>query len=116
LPQDLIDKKGFVRLKPNRALRLANLYGQGLAVLGATAEVTASAPPYDLSQAWATASHNHPGKFDGIAYRARHDDDEICYAIFDRCARRIMVIDVDEALDSRWFYNLLDRYSVGLAP
>ena len=51
LSRDLIDKKALVRLKANRALRLANLYGQGLAVLGATAEVTASAPPYDLSQA-----------------------------------------------------------------
>jgi hypothetical protein len=116
LPRDLISKKGLVRLRSIRALRLASLYGPGLAVLGATAEVTASAPPYDLSQTWAVALHNHPGMFDGIAYRARHDDNEICYAFFDRSASGIAEVDRDETLDADWFYHLLNHYSVGLAP
>lgn len=115
LPRDLIVKKALVRLRSTRALRLANLYGPGLAVLGATAEVTASAPPYDLPQAWAAALHNHPQMFDGIAYRARHDDNEICYAFFDRSGAGIVEIDRDERLDADWFYGLLNYYSVGLA-
>jgi RES domain len=115
LPRDLIAKKGLVRLSSIRALRLANLYGPSLAVLGATAEVTASALPYDLSQAWAAALHNHPGMFDGIAYRARHDDNEICYAFFDRSAPGIVEVDRDEMLGADWFYHLLNQYSVGLA-
>src|SRR6266436_4374167 len=38
LPQDLIDKKGRVRLRSKRRLQLVELYGRGLAVLGTTAE------------------------------------------------------------------------------
>jgi hypothetical protein len=95
---------------------MTEMFGPGLAVLGPTAEVTASAPPYDLSQAWAAALHNHPGMFDGIAYRARHDDNEICNAFFDRSAPGIAEVDRDEMLDADWFYQLLNHYSVGLAP
>ena len=116
LPRDLITRKALVRLRPIRVLHLVALYGPGLAVLGATAEVTASAPPYDLPQAWAAALHNHPGMFDGIAYRARHDDNEVCYALFDRSAPAIAEVDRDEGLDADWFYRLLNHYSVGLAP
>jgi hypothetical protein len=92
------------------------LHGPGLAVLGATAEVTASAPPYELPQAWAAALHTHPGMFDGIAYRARHDDGQICYAFFDRSAASIEEVDRENNLDVEWFYDLLDRYSVGISP
>ena len=95
---------------------MAELHGPGLAVVGATAEVTASPPPYDLPQAWSAALHRHPGILDGTAYRARHDDSEICYAFFDRSRTRIEEIDrVDKLLETDWFYDLLDRYSVGLS-
>jgi hypothetical protein len=116
LPRDLIEKRALVRLRSSRALRLAKLFGPGLAVLGATAEVTASPPPYDLSLAWAGALHSHPGMFDGIAYRARHDNNEICYAFFDRTELAIEEVDRAENLDAEWFYEILNIYSVGLAP
>jgi hypothetical protein len=116
LPQDLIRKKGLVRLRSTRVLQVVELHGPGLAVLGATAEVTASAPPYELPQAWSAALHDHPGGFDGIAYRARHDDNEVCYALFDRSAPAIAELDRRENLDADWFYELLDHYSVGIAP
>jgi hypothetical protein len=117
LPEDLIRTKGLVRLRPTRALKVVRLLGPGLAIVGATAEVTASAPPYDLSQAWADALHNHPGAFDGIAYHARHDDDETCYAFFHRSTPAIAEVDrKDDLLHAKWFYDLLDHYSVGIAP
>jgi hypothetical protein len=117
LPADYIEKKGLVLLRSTQTLRVVKLYGPGLAVLGATAEVTASAPPYDLPQAWAAALHSHPGIFDGIAYHARHDDSEICYALFDRSAPAIEEVDRrDNLLEHDWFYNLFKHYSVGLAP
>jgi hypothetical protein len=54
--------------------------------------------------------------FDGIAYRARHDDNEICYALFDRSKPAMAEVDRDEVLlDADWFYDLLNYYSVGLA-
>jgi RES domain len=116
LPEDLIAQKARVRLRLVRPLRLVRFYGQGLSVLGATAEVVASPKPYNLPQQWAAALHNHPGMFDGIAYRARHDDDEICYAFFERSSRAIEEVDREEKLDADWFYKLMQYYSVGLAP
>jgi hypothetical protein len=114
LPGDLIAKKGRVHLRSRRPLQLVQLYGRHLAALGATAEVAASPQPYDLPQAWADALHDHPGKFDGIAYHARHDDDETSYALFDRTKAAIEEIDRDENLDANWFYKLMDYYNMGL--
>jgi len=103
-------------LHSTRALQLVELHGPGLSVLGATAEVTASPLPYDLPQAWSDALHSHPGVFDGIAYRARHDNNEICYAFFDRSAPAIVDVERKDDLDAGWFYDLLEYYSVGIAP
>jgi hypothetical protein len=115
LAGDFIAKKGMVRLRSTRVLQVANLHGPGLAILGATAQITSSAQPYDLSHVWAAALHNHPGAFDGIAYHARHDDDEVCYAFFDRSAPAITEVDRDDMLlEADWFYGLLKHYSVGL--
>jgi RES domain len=114
LPEDLIQKKALVVLQPTRAVQLVELHGPGLSVLGATAEVTASPPPYELPQAWSAALHNHSGMFDGIAYRARHDNGEICYAFFDRTRTAIAEVERRDNLDADWFYSLLDYYSVGI--
>jgi hypothetical protein len=116
LPEDLIQKKALVVLQSTRALRLVELHGPGLSVLGATAEVTASPPPYELPQAWSAALHNHPNMFDGIAYRARHDNGEICYALFDRSGTAITEAGRKDNLTADWFDSLLDCYSVGIAP
>jgi hypothetical protein len=114
LPSDLVMKKGLVRLRSRRALRLANLYGPGLARLGATSEVS-SVLPYESSQAWAAALHNHPCKCDGIAYRSRLDDDEICYALFERSASAIAEIDRDgDLLNADWFLEPIRKYKMAL--
>lgn len=117
LAVDFIEKKALVFLRPRRALHLANLHGPGLAVLGATAEITSTTQPYDEPQAWSAALHNHPGMFDGIAYRARHDNDEVCYAFFDRSACALTEVNrEDMLLKANWFGSLLQHYSVGIAP
>jgi hypothetical protein len=115
LPQDLIKSRALVSLRATRSLRIVELYGRGLAHVGATADITSSPQPYDTPQAWAAALHHHPDGFDGIAYRSRHDNNEICYALFDRCAP-ITEVDRDELLlDAEWFYDLLEHYSVGIS-
>jgi hypothetical protein len=116
LPEDLIQNRALVLLQSTRVLHLVELHGPGLSVLGATAQVTASPPPYKLPQAWSAALHNHPNMFDGIAYRARHDDGEICYAFFDRSERAIAEVERKDNLDADWFYSLLEYYSVGIPP
>jgi hypothetical protein len=115
LAEDFIRQRALVSLRSTRILRVANLHGAGLAVLGATAEITSSPQPYDLPQAWSAALHDHPAAFDGIAYRARHDDDEICYALFDRSPPIEEIGREEGLLDTDWFNSLLDHYSVGIA-
>ena len=115
VPDDLIQGKALVVLHSTRALQLVELHGPGLSVLGATAEVTASPPPYELPQAWSAALHNHPNMFDGIAYHARHDDSEICYAFFHRSGTAIAEVERRDNLNAEWFNSLLEHYSVGIA-
>lgn len=99
-----------------RALRLARLYGNGLAVLGGTAQITHGGLPYDLPQCWSKALYGHPMTVDGIAYRSRHDDNEVCFALFDRAPDALVVKSREPNPDQDWFYALMDRYHIGMAP
>jgi hypothetical protein len=92
---------------------LIRLAGPGLARLGATAEVTHSGLPYDGAQAWSAALFGHPVAADGIAYHARHDDAELCYALFDRAADAIVEEAREVSLDQDWFWRLASHYRVG---
>lgn len=116
LPTDLLARKAYVRLEVLRPLKLVRLAGPGLARLGATAQVVHGGKPYDAPQAWSAALHAHPGAFDGIAYNARHDDEALCYAIFDRAADALREASRDRELDRDWFWDLAEPYGVGLAP
>ncbi len=113
----IVKKKGMVELRLVAELYLACLHGPGLAILGATAEVThAGLSSYDLSQAWSKSLHDHPAGIDGIAYRSRHDDDEICFAIFDRAAPKLALQLQQAEIDQPWFWDLVDRYRVSYLP
>ena len=52
----------------------------------------------------------------GIAYYARHDDEALCYAIFDRARSAIKEVKREINLDKSWFWKLAQRYKVGMAP
>jgi hypothetical protein len=80
----LLRRKAYVRLEITAGLELIRLAGPSLAILSATAEVVHGGLPYDAPQAWSKALFDHPLHSDGIAYYARHDDEGLCYAIFDR--------------------------------
>ena len=116
LPLDLIRQKARVRLRITRKLRLIRLGGFGLGRLGATAEVVHGGLPYDAPQAWSKALRDHPTKPDGIAYTARHDDEAICYALFDRAPVCLVEESRHMDIDQDWFWQLAEIYGVGLAP
>ncbi|WP_245466707.1 RES family NAD+ phosphorylase [Mesorhizobium sp. M1A.F.Ca.IN.022.07.1.1] len=113
---DLLRRKAYVRLVIKRDLKLIRLAGPSLARLGATAEVAHGGLPYDVPQAWSIALARHPVGADGIAYHARHDDAELCYALFERSADAIAEVDREVDLDQDWFWRMAERYGVGLAP
>ncbi|MBG0511185.1 RES family NAD+ phosphorylase [Agrobacterium sp. MOPV5] len=111
-----LKRKGYVRLETVSPLKLIDLTGPGLAIVGATAEIPHSGLPYDAAQAWSKALFDHPVRADGIVYHARHDDTEICYAIFDRAESAIVETSRELNLDQEWFWETGARYGVGLAP
>lgn len=113
---ELVRCKAYVRLSLTARLRFIQLAGNGLHRVGATAEVPHAPLPYAAPQAWAEALSTHPCQADGIAYHARHDDSELCYAIFDRCASVIKIAERRTNLDANWFWRLAEHYDVGIAP
>lgn len=114
LAADFVEACSYVRLRNTRALRLVNLGGAGLARIGATAEILHSGLPYDVPQAWSRALHAHPINADGIAYRGRHDDNEVCCAIFSDASAAIVEIDRTESINEDWFWQIAEPYGVGL--
>lgn len=113
---DLLRRKAYVRLRTTRDLTLIRFAGPGLARLGATAEVSHSGLPYDVPQIWSKALLAHPVDADGIAYHSRHDDAEVCYALFDRATSAVAEAGRQTDLDQDWFWRIAEPYGVGLAP
>lgn len=113
---DLLKRKAYVRFRIERDLKLIRLAGPGLARVGATAEVAHAGLPYDVPHAWSLALAHHPIFADGIAYYARHDDSELCYALFDRSTDAVSEAEREADLDQDWFWRIAERYGVGLAP
>lgn len=121
LPLDLLQKKARVRLQITRELKLIKFAGTGLGKLGATAQVVHGGLPYDVPQAWSKALHNlsnGPAKnsYDGIAYNARHDDEAICYALFEHVKDFVVEESRDKELDRDWFWEVADLYGAGIPP
>ena len=116
IPRDLLDAKGYVRFKLKRAIVLVKLAGRGLARIGATAEVSHRSQPYDVPQAWSKALYGHPLKPSGIAYTARHDDEAMCIALFERARVALKEVERQTDLDQEWFWQLADTYGIGMPP
>lgn len=78
-----VAQRSFSILILQREANLAQLHGDGLAWHGVTSDIC-TGDDYGPSQALSLAFY---GKgLDGIAYRSRHNNDQLCYALFDRVA------------------------------
>ena len=111
-----IAKKARVQLRTLRELRLVKLGGAGLARIGATAEIIHGAQPYDAPQTWSRELRLHPSKPDGIAYTARHDDESICYALFDHLPLCVGEHAREMDIDRDWFWDMAEHYGVQFGP
>jgi len=90
-------ERSLALIEALRPLTLVDLIGPGLAQIGATNLLTAG--PHPLAQRWSRALWSHPGRPDGLAYRARHDPSCICVAIFNRAARSVRAVPEGHLLD-----------------
>lgn len=113
LSRDALEERAASNLVATRDITLIKFHGNGLHRLGATAAVAHGS--YTVSQPWGRACWEHPSQPDGIVYRARHDDDELAIALFDRAQDAVdvqdppvLMIDLEELPD------LLDHYGIGL--
>lgn len=109
--------RSLARIQVNRTLRLARMHGPGLRQMKATAAVVQGS--YDVTWAWSHALHEHPDRVDGIGYRARHDDDDLAVALFERARDAVAVLDSTPLLGLSLSAELggwLDRYEIGLTP
>lgn len=80
--RSFVNRRAWSELRLVRDVRLVQLHGEGLIHHGVTADICAG-DLYADAQALALQLYQKYG-IDGIAYRARHNNDEICYAICDR--------------------------------
>lgn len=78
-----IEQRMWSPLRLNRAMTLAKIMDEGLLFHGVDALVSAS-EDYGLSRKLALELYQDFPALDGLAYRSRHNNGEICYAFFDR--------------------------------
>ena len=78
-----VEERGWSELTTLRVLRLAKLRDEGLHWHGTDAMVSAS-NDYSVPRSISLALYRAFPQVDGIAYRARHNNGEVCYALFDR--------------------------------
>lgn len=105
----------LARLEAGRELQLVDITGPGLARLGADARLNAG--DHGASRRWAAALHRHPCKPDGIRFLARHDPQQACVALFDRCSAHVTTVDLGALTDDACaptVGGLFDVYGFGL--
>lgn len=117
-----IAKRRFATFEATRPLVVARLHGKGLGWFGIQAsDITEHFDPlthptgYDKPQEISCRVHAEP-TLDGIQYRSRFDNDELCLAIFERAQAALARKDRDQPIGRRWAhrtladrgYNLLD--------
>jgi hypothetical protein len=77
-----IEERASSVVRCRRELRIVQLHSAGLQILGLDNSI--STGPYEPCGAWADALWAHPDAPDGLAFRSRHDPDQLCLAIFER--------------------------------
>lgn len=78
-----VEQRMWTPLRLRRQLILAKVLNEGLQFHGVDAAVSAS-DDYNPSRALALALHTDFPALDGLAYRSRFNNGEVCFAIFDR--------------------------------
>ena len=86
LSQAMLDERHEVRFRRRGSagrLRLADMTGSSLKLLGETNDLSAT-DDYTRSQIWSRVVFQAPGRFDGIRYVSRQRNTHFCFALFRR--------------------------------
>ena len=106
-----VDGRAWTILRPRRLVVLAKIYDEGLQVHGIDASLI-STDDYADSRKFALQVFNSSPSIDGLAYRSRYDNGEICYALFDRVAAVDLTAVSTERFDGKpdRVDELMERY------
>lgn len=117
LSRSFVFDRGWSVLRTMRDLRLAKLHGDGLFWHGTDASIS-SERDYTEPRRVALALHSEGADIDGISYRSRHNNNEVCVALFDRVdewALQPQVACLFSHGDAE-LSRLMDLYGVALSP
>jgi hypothetical protein len=104
----------ITRVDALRPLRLAQLDGIGLAMMGVGGDTVHDAD-YAASRRLALAAFRRDPRIDGLRYRSRWDDDCFCVAVFDRAGGAVNAKPEGERLDrAAVIRTSIERYRVGI--
>jgi hypothetical protein len=78
-----VEARAWTELITQRPLRLMKLYDEGLFWHGTDASISA-VDSYVEPRRIALTAFEEDADLDGVVYRARHDNGELCFALFDR--------------------------------
>jgi hypothetical protein len=81
-----VEQRAWTAFTTVRPLTLMKLYDEGLFWHSTDAGISAI-PNYVASRQIALAAFSEGRELDGITYRSRHDNGELCFALFDRVTR-----------------------------
>ena len=95
-----VDERVWTILRTQRILVLAKIYDEGLQAHGIDAGHI-STDDYAGSRNLALRIFNSAPAIDGLAYRSRYNNGEICYALFDRVKVNDLVPASSEHFDGR---------------
>jgi RES domain len=108
-------ERKLTRLSASSPLRLVDLAGPGLSILGVDNRLATG--NYRTAQRWSRAFWLHPDCPDGILYCSRFNPSLHCVALFDRAGARLSPIDCGALADPRnvrFLGEMLDRYELTL--
>jgi hypothetical protein len=108
--------RAVTEIAVHRPLRLVDLSGDGLVLIGAHAGI--SSCPYDQVRPWSRALWAHPDQPDGLLYRARHNPQLTALALFDRVHGELFTVTTTPllALPAQRLAGILNRYQISLRP
>jgi hypothetical protein len=100
-------QKRMATFKLLAPLQLVKLHGEGLAWFQVTADKIAEGD-YAIPQGLARRIHA-VFPVDGIQYRSRFDNDELCVALFDRADAKLELLAEGDPIDKGWARETLGR-------
>lgn len=105
----------LTRIHTLQTLRLVHCHGEGLKHNGLDSQISSSVDR-GSTQSMARVFYEHDDRPDGLIYRARHDDDQLSVALFNRATDKlaepqqpISWMEAGPLLD-----EVLDRYGIAL--